>query len=173
MAITTNCTLLASTCPVRASIHPRLSHFSERRMFAAAPRRLLAWNIRRPRQFGMGSTSRAAASSRLQQISKHLDPKPFLELNTPFSTERSSRLEDERGQPLRPQKQEQQKTAPQKQAETPPQPPKKMSSNQAPHPALLIPGPIEFDDAVLNSMSHYRSISSHSIPSIDLLTILQ
>ncbi|KAJ9642550.1 hypothetical protein H2199_004931 [Coniosporium tulheliwenetii] len=28
-------------------------------------------------------------------------------------------------------------------------------SNQEPHPALLIPGPIEFDDAVLNSMSHY------------------
>lgn len=28
-------------------------------------------------------------------------------------------------------------------------------SNQAPHPALLIPGPIEFDDAVLQSMSHY------------------
>ena len=30
----------------------------------------------------------------------------------------------------------------------------KMSS-QAPHPALLIPGPIEFDDEVLKSMSHY------------------
>ena len=28
-------------------------------------------------------------------------------------------------------------------------------SNQAPHPALLIPGPIEFDDEVLKSMSHY------------------
>nr|XP_023907910.1 alanine--glyoxylate aminotransferase 1-like [Quercus suber] len=28
-------------------------------------------------------------------------------------------------------------------------------STQAPHPALLIPGPIEFDDAVLQSMSHY------------------
>ncbi|KXT17065.1 hypothetical protein AC579_4324 [Pseudocercospora musae] len=28
-------------------------------------------------------------------------------------------------------------------------------SSQAPHPALLIPGPIEFDDAVLQSMSHY------------------
>ena len=29
-------------------------------------------------------------------------------------------------------------------------------SNQAEHPALLIPGPIEFDDAVLNSMGHFR-----------------
>merc|ERR1712144_143956 len=28
-------------------------------------------------------------------------------------------------------------------------------SNQPNHPALLIPGPIEFDDAVLQSMSHY------------------
>lgn len=28
-------------------------------------------------------------------------------------------------------------------------------SSQAPHPTLLIPGPIEFDDAVLQSMSHY------------------
>ncbi|ERS96274.1 hypothetical protein HMPREF1624_07183 [Sporothrix schenckii ATCC 58251] len=28
-------------------------------------------------------------------------------------------------------------------------------SSQSDHPTLLIPGPIEFDDAVLNSMSHY------------------
>ncbi len=28
-------------------------------------------------------------------------------------------------------------------------------SSQPPHPALLIPGPIEFDDAVLESMSHF------------------
>ncbi|TKA64453.1 hypothetical protein B0A49_07231 [Cryomyces minteri] len=28
-------------------------------------------------------------------------------------------------------------------------------STQAPHPALLIPGPIEFDDQVLQAMSHY------------------
>ncbi|KAI9855959.1 MAG: hypothetical protein M1824_005764 [Vezdaea acicularis] len=28
-------------------------------------------------------------------------------------------------------------------------------SSQPPHPTLLIPGPIEFDDAVLHSMSHY------------------
>lgn len=29
-------------------------------------------------------------------------------------------------------------------------------SSQPDHPTLLIPGPIEFDDAVLQSMSHYR-----------------
>lgn len=29
-------------------------------------------------------------------------------------------------------------------------------SNQPDHPALLIPGPIEFDDAVLQAMGHFR-----------------
>ena len=28
--------------------------------------------------------------------------------------------------------------------------------SQPEHPALLIPGPVEFDDAVLDAMSHYR-----------------
>jgi len=31
-------------------------------------------------------------------------------------------------------------------------------SNQPDHPTLLIPGPIEFDDAVLQSMSHFRYV---------------
>jgi alanine-glyoxylate transaminase/serine-glyoxylate transaminase/serine-pyruvate transaminase len=31
----------------------------------------------------------------------------------------------------------------------------KMSS-QPSHPALMIPGPVEFDDEVLQAMSHYR-----------------
>lgn len=31
-----------------------------------------------------------------------------------------------------------------------------MASSQPEHATLLIPGPIEFDDAVLQSMSHYR-----------------
>ena len=30
------------------------------------------------------------------------------------------------------------------------------SVRQPEHPTLLIPGPVEFDDAVLNAMSHYR-----------------
>lgn len=29
-------------------------------------------------------------------------------------------------------------------------------SSQPEHPALLIPGPIEFDDAVLQAMGHFR-----------------
>jgi alanine-glyoxylate transaminase/serine-glyoxylate transaminase/serine-pyruvate transaminase len=103
----------------------------------------------------MAPTSRASASasSRIDQIAKHLDSKPFLELNTPFSTERSSRFEDERGNIKRPKPQEK-KPEPPIQQKAAPKPPK--MSNQKPHPALLIPGPIEFDDAVLDSMSHYR-----------------
>jgi len=73
-------------------------------------------------------------------------------LNTPFSTERSARLEDERGNIRRTQSQEQRNQQPRNKVET--QPPQKMSKQPA-HPALLIPGPIEFDDAVLDSMSHY------------------
>jgi alanine-glyoxylate transaminase/serine-glyoxylate transaminase/serine-pyruvate transaminase len=99
--------------------------------------------------------SRATASSRLALFSKHFLPKPFLELNTPFSTERSAHLEDEEGRiikkktvpPIEESKKEAQVV---KEAKT-----VKMSS-QAPHPALMIPGPIEFDDAVLDAMSHYR-----------------
>ena len=85
-------------------------------------------------------------------------------MNTPFSTERSARTEDEQGNRILPKKVEQIKLKEAKQEfkkeveevqKLAPEPPKKMSS-QAPHPALLIPGPIEFDDAVLSSMSHYR-----------------
>ncbi|KAI6830581.1 PLP-dependent transferase [Hortaea werneckii] len=93
-------------------------------------------------------------------------------LNTPFSIERqSSPSDDIEWEPLnkKPQeiKQLTQKRTFGTQTEAPPaeeekkdeskeeaQKPANMSS-QAPHPALLIPGPIEFDDAVLQSMSHY------------------
>lgn len=40
-------------------------------------------------------------------------------------------------------------------------------SSQPAHPTLLIPGPIEFDDAVLQSMSHFRYVyTSHELGSI-------
>ncbi|RYN22811.1 hypothetical protein AA0113_g8948 [Alternaria arborescens] len=109
------------------------------------------------------SSPRSRAGSRLKQISKHIDSKPFLELNTPFSTERTARIEDEQGNRILPDKVEPAKLKEAKQEfkreveevkKLAPEPPKNMSS-QAPHPALLIPGPIEFDDAVLSSMSHY------------------
>lgn len=102
----------------------------------------------------MSSASRW--SSRLNLISKHLDsPKPFLELNTPFSTERSAHLEDEHGNRIKREKLQEVKNSIQEAKKITPEIPKKMS-NQPAHPALLIPGPIEFDDAVLTSMSHYR-----------------
>jgi alanine-glyoxylate transaminase/serine-glyoxylate transaminase/serine-pyruvate transaminase len=93
--------------------------------------------------------SRASAFSRLNLFSKHFDPKPFLELNTPFSTEREAQLEDEDGNAIK-QKKDPDIKKQVKEAELS----TKMSS-QPPHPALLIPGPIEFDDAVLQSMGHY------------------
>jgi hypothetical protein len=120
--------------------------FATRRLFRQYPH---------PRIIGMSKpTSRPRA--RLDQISKHLDSKPFLELNTPFSTERSARPEDDRGNIRRAQKPpSQEKKIEQQVKKAIPEPPKKMS-NQPQHPALLIPGPIEFDDEVLNSMSHFR-----------------
>jgi alanine-glyoxylate transaminase/serine-glyoxylate transaminase/serine-pyruvate transaminase len=104
-------------------------------------------------------------SSRLNLFSRHLEPNPFLELNTPFSTERTAQLEDESGNIIKkkppievtetsPEVKDIQKEVQNEEA-TVEETPVKMSS-QPPHPTLLIPGPIEFDDAVLNSMSHYR-----------------
>lgn len=83
---------------------------------------------------------------RLSLISRHLDQRlPLPELNTPFSTERNSFPPDDieykpidRSVPPSPSKE-----------------PEPTMSTQAPHNTLLIPGPIEFDDAVLQSMSHY------------------
>ncbi|KAK7190770.1 purine catabolism protein pucG [Paraphaeosphaeria sporulosa] len=130
-------------------------HCPSRTAKLAAPRRVLgALNSRlypsrsHSRAFNSAFVTVAPSrpTSRLNLFSGHLDSRPFLELNTPFSTERSAHLEDDQGNPAqhppRPEEAIQQ------------EPPKKMSS-QPPHPALLIPGPIEFDDAVLQSMSHY------------------
>jgi len=102
----------------------------------------------------MSSASRAAP--RLALISRHLDQSPFLELNTPFSTERSAPLEaDVEYQASKPAPSRSTSKGTQTQPPKEQEKPAKMS-NQEPHPALLIPGPIEFDDAVLSSMSHYR-----------------
>lgn len=35
---------------------------------------------------------------------------------------------------------------------------------QAEHPALMIPGPVEFDDEVLEAMGHYRSGILAAVP---------
>jgi alanine-glyoxylate transaminase / serine-glyoxylate transaminase / serine-pyruvate transaminase len=127
----------------------------------AAPRPLLtlaAFNCRRYPSFSSAfvTVAPSRAASRLGLFSRHLEPKPFLELNTPFSTERSARLVDDRGNIIKPRKPPESKPTAKQAIEA--EVPAKMSS-QAPHPALLIPGPIEFDDEVLQSMSHYRYAS--------------
>ena len=89
-----------------------------------------------------------STNQRLSLISRHLDQRlPLPNLNTPFSTERSSQAPDDiEYKPI-------DRTLPSSPTTTTtPQP--KMSA-QAPHNTLLIPGPIEFDDAVLQSMAHY------------------
>ncbi|KAF2280554.1 PLP-dependent transferase [Westerdykella ornata] len=97
-------------------------------------------------------------SARLDLFSRHLAPnKPFLELNTPFSTERAAHLEDPQGNIIRTKPAQQpaiEQEQEQKAAQVQPEEPATMSS-QPSHPALMIPGPIEFDDAVLQSMSHF------------------
>lgn len=110
-----------------------------------------------PASRGVLATSRA--NPRLSLISRHLDQRlPLPALNTPFSTERTVSVEpdDIEYKPL-------QRTPPllKQNTATPtsnPKDPNAKMSTQAPHSTLLIPGPIEFDDAVLQSMSHYACV---------------
>jgi len=81
------------------------------------------------------------ANARLSSIARHLNPRLPLPINTPYSTERAVSSEFAASQQVRESSTDS----------------KKMSS-QPEHPALLIPGPIEFDDEVLKSMSHYRYV---------------
>lgn len=96
-------------------------------------------------------------SQRLSLISRHLDQQlPLPELNTPFSTERNSTGSDDLvynpvDRSLDPS------------TNSPSEHPSPTMSSQAPHPTLLIPGPIEFDDAVLQSMSHYALVLPFSV----------
>jgi alanine-glyoxylate transaminase/serine-glyoxylate transaminase/serine-pyruvate transaminase len=81
--------------------------------------------------------------ARLSLISRHLTP--VLPVNTPYTVER---LPDAIDASLSPKTQSRSLSI---SAEA-----KMCSQPQPPHPTLLIPGPIEFDDAVLQSMSHFR-----------------
>ncbi|KAJ6140852.1 Pyridoxal phosphate-dependent transferase major region subdomain 2 [Penicillium chrysogenum] len=90
---------------------------------------------------------------RLSLISRHLDQRlPLPDLNTPFSTERDSLSSDD----------VEYKPIDRSILPSPPPESNPTMSAQAPHNTLLIPGPIEFDDAVLQSMSHYAE--SHVAP---------
>ncbi len=95
------------------------------------------------------SLALAPPRARLSLISRHLENRPLLEINTPFSTERQSTGQDDVD--YTPIQRYPPKSAPQEET-------KPKMSNEAEHPALLIPGPIEFDDAVLNSMGHFRCV---------------
>ncbi|KAK0723173.1 pyridoxal phosphate-dependent transferase [Lasiosphaeria miniovina] len=83
--------------------------------------------------------------ARLSLISRHLAPD--YPINTPYAVER---LPDTVDTSLLP------KTQIRAISSSP------TMSPQPPHPTILIPGPIEFDDAVLQSMSHYSE--SHVAP---------
>lgn len=98
----------------------------------ATPRRLLSLYPSLTSAANLASRARP----RLSLIERHLDVKP--PLNTPYSTDRASRPDDDSSDN------------------------NSAMSSQAPHSTLLIPGPIEFDDAVLQAMSHYRYVYAPS-----------
>ena len=103
------------------------------------------------------SLALAPPRARLSLISRHLEQRPLLEINTPFSTERQAGKQDDLDYtPIQ--------RDPPKQAS--PQDQKVNMSNQAEHPALMIPGPIEFDDAVLHSMGHFRYAICHALANV-------
>ncbi|KAF2721466.1 PLP-dependent transferase [Polychaeton citri CBS 116435] len=108
---------------------------------------------------------------RLDLISRHFNSHPQIPLNTPFSIERQSSHGDDIDEQSPPSTQPRKPDLGSKRqirdfstqtinllpkeenGKTPTAQPK--MSSQAPHAALMIPGPIEFDDQVLQSMSHY------------------
>ena len=102
-------------------------------LYRGSPKPLIIFNLANPR-------------ARLSLISRHLEGKSDqLQLNTPFSTERlASRQDDPEYTPLA------------MVAHNMASHPGEDALNQPKHPTLLIPGPVEFDDAVLGAMSHYR-----------------
>ncbi|KAI2790257.1 hypothetical protein POX_d05765 [Penicillium oxalicum] len=104
------------------------------------------------RRFSETLAPTTSPTQRLSLISRHLDQRlPLPELNTPFSTERHSLAPDDvEYKPI------------DRSIHPPSVPQSPTMSSQPPHNTLLIPGPIEFDDAVLQSMSHYAE--SHVAP---------
>ncbi|KAH7159686.1 pyridoxal phosphate-dependent transferase [Dactylonectria estremocensis] len=78
------------------------------------------------------SASAAASAGRISLVSRHLAQATSSSLSSSFSTQTLSFPQQLRRYSS-----------------------SSTMSSQPPHPTLLIPGPIEFDDAVLQSMSHY------------------
>ena len=94
----------------------------------------------------LASSSSSRARPRLSLIERHLDRRPLIQLNTTLTPERLGRSDSSSDN--------QQATSEQSSA---------AMSAQPPHATLLIPGPIEFEDAVLQAMSHYRYVHSFCI----------
>lgn len=103
--------------------------------WACSPRSV----FRRIRPASMPRQNAPDHPARLSLISRHLAP--VYPINTPYTVER---LPDTVDTSLLPKTQSRNLSTSNK------------MSSQAAHPTLLIPGPIEFDDAVLQSMSHFR-----------------
>jgi len=111
----------------------------------------------------------APPRERLSLISRHLNTTTNVPLNTPFSIERNSSGNDD--VEISSKKQQQQSRQFGTQTTPPPrkeeeavqekEQPINMSTQPA-HPTVLIPGPIEYDDEVLKSMSHYSE--PHTAP---------
>jgi hypothetical protein len=90
------------------------------------------------------------AKDRLSVITRHLQTSSNLPLNTPYAVANRA-TQDNIAQP----KQSIDSSSFSTKVPSKPQVP---MSSQAPHAAVLIPGPIEYDDAVLQAMSHYRYV---------------
>ena len=91
----------------------------------------------------------SSARSRLSLISRHLDHRPRFPLNTPFSIEREASDSDDLSYTPP------QRDSPRSLLDRSKEDHGEKMAGQAEHPTLLIPGPIELDDDVLKSMSHF------------------
>lgn len=85
---------------------------------------------------------------RLSLLSRHLNPSVDVQLTTPYSTERKLIGEEDLARRFSLQTDQ----ISNRSRAT-------MTSKQAQHPTVLIPGPVEFDDAVLESMSHFSYVA--------------
>lgn len=125
--------------PISTSETHRSGYLTVAHVAAAASRlRLFGAAFGMPR-----SPSSSSPSQRLSLVSSHINN------NTLHSSHTTSSLAATTGNTLLPATQSRTLST---------------MSAQPEHPTLLIPGPIEFDDAVLQSMSHYRYAPSRTPP---------
>ena len=158
---TTTLTTLSNT--LSRTPGPEQSRCLSTLTLTARRRPLLSISESRPSTAEIGSKTRvmssSSAKSRLSLISRHLQPASSIPLNTPYSAaERATQA------PAGPKQSIDGSSFSTKTPATSQTP----MSSQAPHATVLIPGPIEYDDAVLQSMSHYRYVASVGDPNVVL-----